>query len=83
MDKEPSVGFVNHVTNNITYSEWHDSLDYIVMETPYRQGWDPFFRKINFNEIPNNLKFYFGDDYIYSKLYSSGIFFEYLSYKPC
>jgi autotransporter strand-loop-strand O-heptosyltransferase len=82
MDREPLVGFVNHVTNNLNYSEWYDSLNYVVMETPYRQGWDPFFRKTNFNEIPNNLKFYYGDDYIYSKLYSSGYKGAYILNSP-
>jgi hypothetical protein len=42
------------------------------METPYRQGWDPIFRKSCYNEIPEELKFFYGDDYIYSKLYSLG-----------
>jgi GT2 family glycosyltransferase len=72
LEKEPSVGFVNHVTNNLTYSSWSDSLEYVIMETPYRQGWDPIFRKSCYNEIPEELKFFYGDDYIYSKLYSLG-----------
>jgi hypothetical protein len=72
MELEPSVGFVSHVTNNSEYSQWSEDLDYIIMETPYRQGWDLFFRKDNFHKIPENLIFYFGDDYVFSKLYSSG-----------
>jgi hypothetical protein len=64
MDEEPSVGFVNHVTNNKNYSSWDKNLEYVIMETPYRQGWDLFFRKSNYNEIPNNLIFYFCDEYI-------------------
>lgn len=71
-EKEPSVGFVNHVTNNSTYSSWSDSLEYLIMESPYRQGWDPVFRKSCYSPIPDDLKFFYGDDYIYSKLYSSG-----------
>ena len=51
LENEPKVGVVNHITNNIKFSSWSDSLNYIVMEIPYRQGWDPFFRKTNFNEI--------------------------------
>ena len=72
MDKEERVGFVSHVTNNSKYSQWSEDLDYIIMETPYRQGWDLFFRKDSFHKIPENLIFYFGDDYVFSKLYSSG-----------
>ena len=72
LEKEPAVGFVNHVTNNSTYSSWSDSLEYVIMETPYRQGWDPIFRKSCYNPIPDDLRFFYGDDYIYSKLYSLG-----------
>ena len=72
LEKEPSVGFVNHVTNNSRYSSWSDSLEYLIMEGPYRQGWDPVFRKSCYNPIPDELKFFYGDDYIYSKLYSLG-----------
>ena len=72
LEKEPSVGFVNHVTNNSTYSSWSDSLEYVIEESPYRQGWDPIFRKSCYSPIPDDLKFFYGDDYIYSKLYSSG-----------
>ena len=42
------------------------------MESPYRQGWDPVFRKSCYTTIPKNLEFFYGDDYIFSKLYSSG-----------
>lgn len=72
LDKEPNVGFVNHVTNNILYSKWSKELNYIVMDSPYRQGWDPIFRKSSYSKIPNELQFFYGDDFIFSKLYSSG-----------
>lgn len=72
LEKEPDVGFVNHVTNNSAYSSWSDSLEYVIMESPYRQGWDPIFRKSCYSPIPDELKFFYGDDYIYSKLYSWG-----------
>ena len=72
LENEPKVGVVNHITNNIKFSSWSDSLNYIVMESPYRQGWDPIFRKSCYNKIPENLNFFYGDDFIYSKLYESG-----------
>jgi hypothetical protein len=72
LEKEPSVGFVNHVTNNLLYSSWSNSLDYVIMKTPYRQGWDPIFRKSCYTNIPENLNFFYGDDFIYSKLYELG-----------
>ena len=71
LEKEPNVGFVNHVSNNSDYQEWSNELNYKIIETPYRQGWDPIFRKECYNQIPDQLSFFYGDDYIYSKLYSS------------
>lgn len=82
LEKEQSVGFVNHVTNNSAYSSWSDSLEYVIMETPYRQGWDPIFRKSCYNPIPDELKFFYGDDYIYSKLYSLGYKGAYILNSP-
>jgi len=72
LENEPKVGVVNHITNNIKFSSWSDSLNYIIMESPYRQGWDPIFRKSCYSNIPENLNFFYGDDFIYSKLYESG-----------
>jgi 23S rRNA U2552 (ribose-2'-O)-methylase RlmE/FtsJ len=82
LEKEPSVGFVNHVTNNLLYSTWSNSLEYVTMETPYRQGWDPTFRKSSYNQIPENLNFFYGDDFIYSKLYESGYKGAYILNSP-
>lgn len=81
-EKEPGVGFVNHTTNNIKYSEWSNDLQYVIMDDPYRQGWDPIFRKECYSEIPQDLLFFFGDDYIYSKLYESGMKGAYVLNSP-
>lgn len=82
LDKEPLVGFVNHVTNNSNYSQWKNELSYVIMDKPYRQGWDPIFRKSCYHQIPENLSFFYGDDYIYSKLYSSGLRGAYVLNSP-
>ena len=81
-EKEPNVGFVNHISNNKDYQEWSFELNYKIIETPYRQGWDPIFRKESYNQIPNELSFFYGDDYIYSKLYSSGMKGAYVLNSP-
>ena len=81
-EKEPSVGFVNHVSNNKDYQEWSKDLNYKIIETPYRQGWDPIFRKDCYIQIPEELSFFYGDDYIYSKLYSSGMKGAYVLNSP-
>lgn len=79
---EPTIGFVNHVTNNSGYKTFSDTLDYVIIDKPYRQGWDPIFRKSCYNRIPEELKFFYGDDYIYSKLYSSGMKGAYVISSP-
>lgn len=81
-EKEPGVGFVNHATNNNEYSEWSQDLQYVIIDSPYRQGWDPIFRKECYTQIPNELSFFYGDDYIYSKLYSSGMKGAYVLNSP-
>lgn len=82
LDKEQHVGFVNHVTNNSNYSQWDNTLNYLIKEEPYRQGWDPIFRKSCYHQIPENLSFFYGDDYIYSKLYASGLKGAYILNSP-
>jgi hypothetical protein len=82
LEKEPNVGFINHISNNRDYQEWSNELDYRIIEEPYRQGWDPIFRKECYNQIPNELSFFYGDDYIYSKLYSSGMKGAYILNSP-
>jgi hypothetical protein len=82
LEKEPNVAIVNHVSNNKEYSEWHSELNYKIIEYPYRQGWDPIFRKECYNQIPNDLSFFYGDDYIYSKIYSSGMKGAYILNSP-
>lgn len=81
-EKESNVGFVNHVSNNKDYQEWSSNLRYKIIEEPYRQGWDPIFRKDCYSQIPNELSFFYGDDYIYSKLYSSGMKGAYVLNSP-
>jgi len=81
-EREHIIGAVNHVTNNSNYSSWSNLLEYQIMDFPYRQGWDPIFRKSCYNPIPDELKFFYGDDYIYSKLYSSGYKGAYILNSP-
>ena len=79
---EERVGFVSHVTNNREYQTWSEKLNYLIMESPYRQGWDFTFRKEDYHRIPDQLQFFYGDDYIFSKLYSKGKKGAYLFNSP-
>lgn len=69
---EKSVSFINHTTNKLEFSSWSENLEYVIAEEPYRQGWDPTFRREDFYPIPSELNFFYGDDYIYSQIYNSG-----------
>ena len=82
LEKESNVGFVNHISNNKDYAKWSDVLNYKVIDSPYRQGWDLFFRKECYSQIPSELEFFYGDDYLYSKLYSSGMKGAYILNSP-
>lgn len=80
--KEPEVGFVNHTTNKSEFSKWDNKLRYKIIDKVYRQGWDPIFRKECYHKIPEELNFFFGDDYIYIKLYESGFKGAYILNSP-
>lgn len=82
LDKEPMVGIINHVTNNRDYRKWSDELDYKIIDNIYRQGWDFIIRKECYNQIPEELEFFFGDDYIYSTLYSNNFKGAYILNSP-
>lgn len=79
---ESKVGFVNHATNHSNFKNYSDELKYAIIDRPYRQGWDMIFRKDCFNKIPEQLRIFYGDDYIYSKLYSSGMKGAYVLNSP-
>ena len=82
LEIEKEVGFINHVTNNSEFSTFSDVLEYVIINQPYRQGWDPIFRKSCYHRIPDEIKFFYGDDYIYTKLYSSGMKGAYVLNSP-
>lgn len=82
LDKEPQVAIVNHTTNSKDFSQWSDNLIYEIQDLPYRQGWDLIFRKQLYIKIPKQLKFFYGDDYIYSKFYDRGYKGAYILNSP-
>lgn len=82
LDKESIVKIVNHATNSIEYSNSSDELSYIIKNEPYRQGWDITMRKSDWVMIPEELKFFYGDDFLYSKIYLSGFKGAYVLNSP-
>lgn len=66
----PEVDIIGHVTNN---PEYHvkDKLELKEFYRQMRQGWDYTIRRTAFVRIPDTLKVYFGDDWIYAQVYNS------------
>jgi 23S rRNA U2552 (ribose-2'-O)-methylase RlmE/FtsJ len=82
LDTEPTVGIINHATNSKEFQTWSKNLNYVIQETPYRQGWDLIFRKDLYKKIPEELNFFYGDDYLFSKLYENGYVGAYVLNSP-
>ena len=74
LDSELNVGVVVHVTNNPNYLEANNKLVYGILKTPRYQGWDFTIKRELMPEIPKNLLFFGGDDYIFTKLYDKGFY---------
>ncbi len=66
--KEPDVGVVIHVTNNLTYTISEHHLKYEILIPPLNQGWDYCIRRELYNIIPDTLKIFGGEDFLYSNL---------------
>lgn len=81
-DLEPNVGVINHTTNSKEFQTWSNNLNYVKQQNPYRQGWDPIFRKESYFKIPQELSFFYGDDYLFSKLYENGYVGAYILNSP-
>jgi glycosyltransferase involved in cell wall biosynthesis len=65
---ENNVGIVIHVTNNIKYTKAEHKLNYEILSPPLNQGWDFTIRRSVYNEIPEELRIFGGEDYLFSKL---------------
>jgi len=71
LDKEQDVGVAVHATNNEQFMDITE-LKYEVMSGSIRQGWDMTWRRTAYTKIPDCLGVYFGDDFLYAKLYEKG-----------
>lgn len=69
--KEPKVGCVIHATNHPAYQRAKNKLEYTVLNQKTRQGWDFSFRKQSYTQIPSQLHFFCGDDFLYENLYQN------------
>lgn len=65
---EPGVGCVVHPTNHPDYLKTTE-LNYVIARPQFVQGWDFTFRREAFVKIPESLKFFGGDDWLFHHLY--------------
>jgi len=69
---EPSVGAVIHVTNNLKFTSPKYNLDYEILNPPLYQGWDFTLKREAFTRIPNTLRIFGGDDFVFGHLNKRG-----------
>lgn len=82
-EKEPKVGVVVHSTNHDSYIDKKDVTEYVIVEPKkYLQGWDFSLRRELYTIIPEKLKTYCGDDYLYYHLYLKGYNLAYITSSP-
>lgn len=71
--KELNVGIVVHSTNHENYTEKKSEIEYSIVERgKYMQGWDFSIRRSLYTLIPEEIKTYCGDDFLYHHLYQNG-----------
>lgn len=82
-EKELYVGIVVHSTNHENYNNKKDFLEYTVVEPrKFMQGWDFSIRRPLFTLIPEELKTYCGDDFLFDNLYKKGFNLAYITSSP-
>jgi len=82
-EKEDKVGIVVHTTNHEQFSIQSNELNYeIVPPFIYMQGWDFSLRKKIYPKVPEYLKTYCGDDYIFNNIYEQGYNLAYILSSP-
>ncbi|MFW6008714.1 MAG: glycosyltransferase [archaeon] len=63
-----NIGAVIHVTNNPNYIKPSFSLNYEILDPPLYQGWDFCLRREEYNVIPDTLRIFGGDDFLFSNV---------------
>jgi glycosyltransferase involved in cell wall biosynthesis len=69
LDKNEDVGIVIHSTNSWKFNKKLNNLQYKFSERKIKQGFDFTIRKKYYVNIPETLKFYFGDDWLFHHIY--------------
>lgn len=80
LDNRKEIGIVNHSTNKSNIVE--RGIKMAAVTCRYRQGWDMIFRRELWEHIPDEMKFYCGDDFIYNNIYDKGYIGAYIINSP-
>ena len=82
-EHEPNVGVAVHSTNHNDYTTKKEITEYKVVEPKnFMQGWDFSIRRDVFTLIPEQLKTYCGDDFLFHNLYEKGFDLAYITSSP-
>lgn len=82
-NKESNVGIVVHSTNHEDYTKPKETTQYVIVEKGrYMQGWDFSIKRELFTLIPEEIKTYCGDDFLYYHLYKQGFDMAFLTSSP-
>lgn len=69
LNTDDKVGIVIHSSNSFRYNKSLPELDYRFTKNKIKQGWEFTIRKSLYVPIPSLLEFYYGDDWLFHKIY--------------
>jgi len=72
LSENEKIGVVIHVTNNLKYTKAEQKLIFEILSPPLYQGWDFCLRRSAYTLIPDSLRIFGGDDYIFVNLKDRG-----------
>jgi GT2 family glycosyltransferase len=82
-EKEFNVGIAVHSTNHNNFTTKKETTEYTIVEPKkFMQGWDFSIRRELFTLIPEELKTYCGDDFLFHNLYEKGFDLAYITSSP-
>jgi GT2 family glycosyltransferase len=82
-ENERNVGVVVHSTNHDSFTTKKNKTEYVIVEPKkFMQGWDFSIKRDVFTLIPEQLKTYCGDDFLFHNLYEKGFDLAYIISSP-
>jgi hypothetical protein len=73
LDKDKRVGIAVHATNNRRYSTATAPTRHLLEAGLVKQGWEFMMRREHWKNIPPQLKFYCGDDFIFGEIHKNNL----------